>query len=87
MRVTLLTPYLPHEAIGHGGGVAVRGMARALARRHEVTLVALERPGEAGLAAPTAASLGCRVVTVPFLRGDVHDLDGLDEIARHLLVG
>ncbi|MBK9302957.1 MAG: glycosyltransferase family 4 protein [bacterium] len=67
MRVTLLTPYLPHEAIGHGGGVAVRGMARALARRHEVTLVALERPGEAGLAAPTAALLGCRVTTVPFL--------------------
>ena len=58
MRVTLLTPYLPHEAIGHGGGVAVRGMVRALARRHEVTLVALERPGESGLAAPTAASLG-----------------------------
>ncbi|MBK6898272.1 MAG: glycosyltransferase family 4 protein [bacterium] len=67
MRVTLLTPYLPHDAIGHGGGVAVRGMARALARRHELTVVALERPGESGLAAPTAASLGCRVVTVPFL--------------------
>jgi hypothetical protein len=27
------------------------------------------------------------VVAVPFLRGDVHDLDGLDEIARHLLAG
>ncbi len=67
MRVTLLTPYLPHDAIGHGGGVAVRGMVRALARRHEVTLVALERPGEAGLAAPTATALGCRVTTVPFL--------------------
>lgn len=67
MRVTLLTPYLPHEAIGHGGGVAVRGMVRALARRHEVTLVALERPGEAGLAAPTAALLGCRVTAVPYL--------------------
>jgi len=67
MRVTLLTPYLPHAAIGHGGGVAVRGMVRALARRHEVTLVALERPGEAGLAEPTAALLGCRVTAVPFL--------------------
>ncbi|MBA4377597.1 MAG: hypothetical protein C0395_02920 [Gemmatimonas sp.] len=66
MRVTLLTPYLPHDMIDHGGGVAVRGMVRALARRHEVTLVALERPGESALAAPTAASLGCRVTTVPF---------------------
>jgi anion-transporting ArsA/GET3 family ATPase len=27
------------------------------------------------------------VVAVPFLRGDVHDLAGLDEIARHLLAG
>jgi anion-transporting ArsA/GET3 family ATPase len=26
------------------------------------------------------------VVAVPFLRGDVHDLDGLDEIGRYLLV-
>lgn len=66
MRVTVVSPYLPHPDIAHGGGVAVRGMLRWLARRHEVTLVSLLRTHEAPLVAATAADLGVRITTVTF---------------------
>jgi glycosyltransferase involved in cell wall biosynthesis len=49
MRVLVLTPYLPHRRVGHGGGTAVRGLLTWLARRHEVTAACLVRPGEAEL--------------------------------------
>ena len=41
------------------------------------------RAGGAGRAWPTQVA-PAPVVTVPFLRSDVHDLDGLAEIGRHL---
>jgi glycosyltransferase involved in cell wall biosynthesis len=66
MRVTVVSPYLPHPNIAHGGGVAVRGMLRWLAKRHTVTLVPLLRAGEDGLVDATAADLGAKVVPVPF---------------------
>ncbi len=66
MRVLLVTPYLPHARVGHGGGSAVRDMCRHLARIHELHVASLVRPGEEGLVAATADELGCRIVPVPF---------------------
>ncbi|MFN2371782.1 MAG: glycosyltransferase family 4 protein [Candidatus Krumholzibacteriia bacterium] len=65
MKVMVLTPYLPHARVGHGGGTAVRGLVRTLSRRHRVLVVSLLRPGEADAVADVAA-LGAEVVTVPF---------------------
>ena len=47
MRILLLTPFLPDAAAAHGGGVYVATLARALASRAELGLVALLREGEA----------------------------------------
>lgn len=65
MRVAILSPYLPHRRVGHGGGVAVRGLARNLARLHEVTLISLVRPGE-HRHLDEVASLGLRVEAIPY---------------------
>jgi glycosyltransferase involved in cell wall biosynthesis len=62
----VLSPYLPHRRVGHGGGTAVRGLVRHLARRHQVTLASLVRPGEEALLGE-AAELGAEVVPLPFL--------------------
>ena len=67
MRVLLVTPYLPHARVGHGGGTAVREMVRHLARRHELMVAALVRPGEWELVDATAGELGCRIEPLPFL--------------------
>ena len=66
MRILLITPYLPHPRIGHGGGSAVRSLARELAGRHELHLLSLERPGESDLVAATAADVAS-LHTVKFL--------------------
>ncbi len=66
MNVLVLTPYLPHARVGHGGGTAVRGLVRALARLHRVRVVSLLRPGEAGREADVT-DLGAELVTIPFL--------------------
>ncbi len=65
MRIMVLTPYLPHRRVGHGGGTAVRDLVTWLARRHEVRLVSLVRPGELGLV-PEVEALGAPVVALPF---------------------
>ena len=65
MRVLIVSPYLPHRAVGHGGGVSVRELARHLARRHETHLLALLRPGDADRIGEVA-ELGVEVHTVPF---------------------
>jgi len=51
MRVLVVSPYLPHSQIGHGGGISTYHFLRTLATRHEVTLLCFARHGEAGLAA------------------------------------
>jgi len=61
----VLTPYLPHRRVGHGGGTAVRDLVGHLARRHEVLVVACVRPGEEDLMAEVEA-LGVRVSSLPF---------------------
>jgi glycosyltransferase involved in cell wall biosynthesis len=66
MRIMVLTPYLPHARVGHGGGTAVRDLVRSLARHHDVLVFALLRPGESGRVSDVR-SLGVRVETAPFL--------------------
>jgi glycosyltransferase involved in cell wall biosynthesis len=61
----VLSPYLPHRRVGHGGGTAVRGLVRHLARRHDVALVSLVRPGEDGLV-PGVRELGAEVIPLPY---------------------
>ena len=46
MRVLIVSPYLPHAAVGHGGGISTYHFARQLARRHEVELLCFCRNGE-----------------------------------------
>lgn len=66
MRVLLVTPYLPHPEVAHGGGQAIRGQASALSRRLDCTVISLLRPGEERHVAATAAQ-GFALRTVPFL--------------------
>ena len=66
MRVTVITPYLPHGRIGHGGGVSIRNMIAYLARDHAVTVVSLVRGGEDELLAPTARDLSVEIKGIPF---------------------
>jgi glycosyltransferase involved in cell wall biosynthesis len=62
----VLTPYLPHRRVGHGGGTAVRDLVTWLAKRHTVMVVALVRPGEQDLVRDVA-QLGVEVRGLPFL--------------------
>lgn len=80
MNVMVLTPYLPHARVGHGGGTAVRDLVRALARSHNVLVVSLLRPGEAGLEAEVEA-LGARVTAIPFVDDGARGLDRLSLLA------
>ena len=66
MKVLVLTPYLPHRRIGHGGGTAVRDLVTWLAKRHDVRVAALVRPGEEGLIGEVE-ELGVSVAPVMFL--------------------
>lgn len=73
MKVLVLTPYLPHRRVGHGGGTAVRDLVRHLADRHEVMVASMIRPGEENLVGDVE-SLGVKVTPLPFQ--DAH-LQGL----------
>jgi glycosyltransferase involved in cell wall biosynthesis len=61
----VLTPYLPHRRVGHGGGTAVRDLVRHLAVRHEVLVVSLMRTGEEHLV-KDVENLGVKVAPLPF---------------------
>ncbi len=65
MKILILSPYLPHATVGHGGGSAVRDLITHLARQHEVLLLSLLRPGEEIKIAEVEA-LGVRVKGLPF---------------------
>ncbi len=66
MKVLVLTPYLPHRRIGHGGGTAVRDLVTWLAKRHDVLVTSLVRPGEENLIREVE-ELGVAVAPVAFL--------------------
>jgi glycosyltransferase involved in cell wall biosynthesis len=66
VKILVVTPYLPHSRVGHGGGTAVRCLVGELARLHDVRVVSLVRPGEATLV-PDVEKLGVGVATIPFL--------------------
>jgi glycosyltransferase involved in cell wall biosynthesis len=66
VRVLLVTPYLPHNHVGHGGGTAVRSLTAELARTHDVRVFSLIRPGEASLV-PEVERLGVGVSGMPYL--------------------
>jgi glycosyltransferase involved in cell wall biosynthesis len=65
VRILIVTPYLPHAHVGHGGGTAVRQMVRALARRHEVTVLSLRRAADPP-DDEVALGAGVRLETVAF---------------------
>jgi glycosyltransferase involved in cell wall biosynthesis len=49
MRWLVISPYLPHPRIGHGGGTAVLQLCEELARHHDTTLLCFQRETESGL--------------------------------------
>lgn len=64
MRWLVVSPYLPHPRIGHGGGTAVLQLCRALARVHDTTLLCFRRENEDTLEDHLVGH-GVRVETVP----------------------
>ena len=66
MKILVLSPYLPHRRVGHGGGTAVRDLVTWLARDHQVSLAAMVRPYEQDLVSEVEA-LGVKVLGLPFL--------------------
>lgn len=83
MRWLVVSPYLPHPAIGHGGGTAVLQLCRALARRHETALLCYQREAEGGLQAHLEGH-GVRVHTVPLRSEQARGLARLPLIADRL---
>jgi len=65
MKILVVTPYLPHRHIGHGGGTAVRDLVASLASQHEVYVAALVRPHESEHIA-AVEELGANVIPLPF---------------------
>jgi glycosyltransferase involved in cell wall biosynthesis len=66
MKILVLTPYLPHRRVGHGGGTAVRDLVTWLGKRHEVQVAALVRPGEKELIGEVE-ELGVSVAPLDYL--------------------
>ena len=84
MRLLILSPYLPHRNVGHGGGISIRHMVRHLGRLHETTLVSLVRENERGLAAGLGAELGVDVRIIPFRDESARGLSRLGLFADRL---
>ena len=83
MKVMVLTPYLPHRRVGHGGGTAVRDLVTWLARKHEVLVLSLVRPGEENLLAEVE-ELGVRALGLPFLDQQSDGLSRIEFLSRRL---
>lgn len=66
MKILVLTPYLPHRRIGHGGGASVRDLVTWLAKKHEVRVASLVRSGEEDLIGEVE-ELGVSVAPLKFL--------------------
>lgn len=46
MKLLLVSPYLPHPRIGHGGGLVIHNLLRHLGARHRITLLCFLRTAE-----------------------------------------
>jgi len=81
VRILVVTPYLPHANVGHGGGTAVRQLVRALSGRHQVTVLSLKRASD-----PPGTDLdlgpGVRLETVMFRDRSARGVS--DRIGLHL---
>ena len=69
LRLLIVTPYLPHSRVGHGGGTSVRALVTQMAKRHEVTLFSLVRPGESGLISEVESELNINII--PYYFADI----------------
>lgn len=80
MKVMVVSPYLPHAKVGHGGGTAVRDLIKHLAHDHDVLLVSLVRSGENTLIAEVE-ELGVSVAAIPFADTQISGFDRLALLA------
>jgi glycosyltransferase involved in cell wall biosynthesis len=80
MRWLVISPYLPHPGVGHGGGTAVRQLCEELARHHRTTLLCFERETEAGLDR-WLTERGVEVRTLPWRSDQAHGLSRIGLIA------
>ncbi|MCP4292900.1 MAG: glycosyltransferase family 4 protein [bacterium] len=83
MKIMVLTPYLPHRRVGHGGGTAVRDLVKHLALNHEVLVASLIRPDEENLI-EDVESLGVQVAKLPFLDTNSRGSDRLRLLANRV---
>jgi len=83
VKIMVLTPYLPHRRVGHGGGTAVRDLVTWLGRKHEVMVLSLVRPGEERLL-PEVEELGVTVRGLPFLDHGSRGWDRLSLVGKRL---
>jgi glycosyltransferase involved in cell wall biosynthesis len=86
MKIMVITPYLPHSRVGHGGGTAVRDLVKHLAENHEVLVVSLVRPEESSAIAEVQ-KLGVEVAPLPFADSKVKGLARLTLMARRSFTG
>jgi len=66
LRLLIVTPYLPHSRVGHGGGTSVRALVTQMAKRHDVTLFSLVRPGEFKLISEVESELDINIIPYHF---------------------
>jgi glycosyltransferase involved in cell wall biosynthesis len=86
VKVLLVTPYLPHGRVGHGGGTAVRNLTAELARLHEIRVFSLIRPGEASFVADVER-LGAHVTGMSFLDHSARGWSRAGLFAQRLAAG
>lgn len=80
MRWIVVSPYLPHPDIGHGGGTAVMQLCLELASQHQTLLLCFERENEKGRA-DWLRERGVDVRTLPWRSDKAQGLDRLGLIA------
>ena len=80
MRWLVVSPYLPHPRMGHGGGTAVRQLCEELARHHDTTLLCFQRETESGLDA-WLRTRGVDVHTIPWRSDQARGLARIGLIA------
>jgi len=69
MRILLVSPYLPHALVGHGGGTVIYHFCKQLACEHEVLVLCFQRSEEEGFERDLEDS-GVKVETVFFRSGN-----------------